>query len=338
MGCSNVHDGGLEDFDADLKTGETKQLATFAQDCQKLRLKVRDTPDPTTPQDAIAITAAEQHLAALEAKSAPKVEIEAATRTLEEAKAALAADTEANSQKKCGPDGSSPTLGDAAACLRLHRALSSVKILATNDVTVAATADALKWATEWRDRRADVTDGQILFETNCARCHTKNWSIFDPTRVALKPEDLLGAPGGGGSLGFNLRNGELQRRFAATRGPDGELAVNSGELSHTRFILEGSVFARPYGLGGRGSGMMPGQCNDAVKSDGAAPKLKYYGCMLSSASTPSGGAPSKDLDADPSGGIDDAMIEQIVAYERCGLDGATNKLEASIYPTTCKSE
>ncbi len=362
LACSDVHEGRLEDYEADEKagaaevarlnglpapTGESeveqrdaalKAANSLSEDCQKLRLKVRDTPDPTTPQDTIAIEAAKQHLNALQSKNAPKSEIAAAEKALKAANATLDADKEANRQKGCRPDGTAPSVGDAAACERLHRALSKVDIRATNDVAVETSAAALEWATEWRDRRANVTDGQVLFETNCARCHTKNWSIFDPTRSALKPEDFLGAPGGGGSLGFNLRGTDLQRRFPATRGPDGEIVENSGELSHTKFILEGSVFSRPYGIGGRGSGSMPGQCNEAVRSDTTAPKLKYYGCMLTSASTPAGGAPTKLLDTDTSGGIDDAMVEQIMQYERCGLEGSTNTLAAAAYATKCKSE
>ncbi len=37
------------------------------------------------------------------------------------------------------------------------------------------------WSTEWKRRRVNVSDGQLLFELSCARCHTQGWSVFDPT-------------------------------------------------------------------------------------------------------------------------------------------------------------
>ena len=69
-------------------------------------------------------------------------------------------------------------------------------------------------------RRQNVQDGQLLFELNCARCHTEGWSTFDPT---VPPDE----PGGVLSLGlsgrwrrhsaaapaFNLRDSGEIRRF-----------------------------------------------------------------------------------------------------------------------------
>lgn len=108
--------------------------------------------------------------------------------------------------------------------------------------------ESLAWAEEWFARRQDVTDGQLLFEINCARCHTKNWSIYDPAQWS--PEEFgLGAPGGGGTVGFNLRDGGSIRRF-------GEGA--EGEESQLEFVTNGSEANKPYGIGGIGSGRMPG--------------------------------------------------------------------------------
>src|SRR5262249_27483002 len=70
---------------------------------------------------------------------------------------------------------------------------------------IASAQEALDWALAWQRFRANVSDGQLLFEINCARCHTKGWSPFDPTQV--NGTEILGPPGGGGTIGPNLRNG-----------------------------------------------------------------------------------------------------------------------------------
>src|SRR5690606_19341518 len=108
--------------------------------------------------------------------------------------------------------------------------------------------------------RANVSDGQLLFELNCARCHTKGWSIFDPTKppTAVDGVSALGLSGGGGGtgggIGFNLRDGSMFRRF----GPDSNDEETDGFAAHRDFVAEGSVPFKGYGSGGLGSGKMPG--------------------------------------------------------------------------------
>jgi mono/diheme cytochrome c family protein len=68
----------------------------------------------------------------------------------------------------------------------------------------------------------------------CGRCHTAGWSYGQPLE-----------PGGGGTIGFALRDGATLSRF-----PTFEL--------HYDFIFEGSEEGRGYGVGGQGSGRMPG--------------------------------------------------------------------------------
>jgi mono/diheme cytochrome c family protein len=126
----------------------------------------------------------------------------------------------------------------------------------TDAETVAADRASLAWTREWLRRRQNVQDGQLLFELNCARCHTKGWSTFDPTVPPDQPGgvDSLGLPGGGGGLGggtaFNLGdNGEI-RRF----GTDEE----GGFAAQLDFVSSGSFNHKEYGNGGIGSGRMPG--------------------------------------------------------------------------------
>jgi mono/diheme cytochrome c family protein len=123
------------------------------------------------------------------------------------------------------------------------------------------------WAVRWAASRTNVSDGQLLFETYCARCHTQGWSIFDPTEP--NSTRVLGLPGGGGGqgggIGFNLRDGAEARRF----GP-GATAGTAGFDAQVEFIQKGSEANVQYGNGGIGSGRMPGfsgmLTNDMIKT------------------------------------------------------------------------
>ena len=87
-------------------------------------------------------------------------------------------------------------------------------------------------------------DGETLFKTNCARCHTFGWSYGEP-----------GPMGAGGAFGPNLTGGETLRQF-----PDVETMVE--------FITQGSEYAKPYGVrgvGGDEGGGMPGFGNELTK-------------------------------------------------------------------------
>jgi mono/diheme cytochrome c family protein len=81
-------------------------------------------------------------------------------------------------------------------------------------------------------------NGKTLFETYCARCHTKGWSYRD----SFKQPDAVD---GGGALGPSLIDGATVRQF-----PDKE--------QHIAFITEGSEDNKGYGMRGIGSGRMPG--------------------------------------------------------------------------------
>jgi mono/diheme cytochrome c family protein len=111
---------------------------------------------------------------------------------------------------------------------------------------------SLDWALEWQQRRANVSDGQYVFELYCARCHTEGWSIFDPSEP--NGVDVLGLAGGGGGagggIGFNLRDGAEIRRFGTDE--------QGGFDLHREFVGTGSDEHKAYGRGGIGSGRMPG--------------------------------------------------------------------------------
>jgi mono/diheme cytochrome c family protein len=105
---------------------------------------------------------------------------------------------------------------------------------------------ALNWAQDWAQRRAHVSQGQLLFETNCARCHTLGWSVFDPT--TQKPENVIGQPGGG-AFGPDLSQ-EKERFSDNTNG--------TGVDQQIAFVGLGSDLNKPYGNNGVGNGKMPG--------------------------------------------------------------------------------
>lgn len=162
----------------------------------------------------------------------------------------------------------------------------------TAQTTVTTDKAAVAWSQDWKKRRANVTDGQLLFELNCARCHTEGWSVFDPTLPpgGVNSVDVLGLAGGGGGngggIGFNLRGGDVFRRF----GTD----VDGGFQAQVDFVTNGSAPNKPYGLLGLGDGKMPGFGQVPIT---AAPNL---GAML----TPQ-------------------QIKEIVYYERYCIDATT---------------
>ncbi|MDQ1461335.1 MAG: hypothetical protein QOI08_2819 [Actinomycetota bacterium] len=181
----------------------------------------------------------------------------------------------------------------------LQQAVACGDYLTAKDVVTAAQA-AVNWSTEWKRRRANVSDPQLLFELNCARCHTEGWSVFDPTvppgkdpvtgLESVNSVNILGLSGGGGGngggIGFNLLAGDVMRRF----GTD----ADGGFAAQLDFVSNGSAPFKPYGNAGIGSGKMPGFVQ--VKTT-AAPHL---GAMLT-----------------------EDQIKQIIYYERYCMESTT---------------
>jgi mono/diheme cytochrome c family protein len=181
----------------------------------------------------------------------------------------------------------------------LKQAVACGDYLDAKDVLKAKQA-AVDWSTEWKKRRANVSDPQLLFELNCARCHTEGWSVFDPTvppgkdpvtgLTAVNSVDILGLSGGGGGngggIGFNLLGGGVMRRF----GTD----ADGGFATQLDFVSNGSAPFKPYGNAGIGSGKMPGFAQVATT---AAPHL---GAMLTT-----------------------DQLKQIIYYERYCMESTT---------------
>lgn len=100
-----------------------------------------------------------------------------------------------------------------------------------------------------------VAKGALLFQTNCGRCHTRNWSITlaSPTQ-ANAPRSMAQ---GSGAFGPSLVDGATLRQFVDAP-------------SQVQFVTQGSQYQKPYGVRGIGSGRMPafGQWDSSSKEPG----------------------------------------------------------------------
>jgi mono/diheme cytochrome c family protein len=98
-------------------------------------------------------------------------------------------------------------------------------------------------AIAWNQQVQQASDGQLLFQLQCARCHTKGWSYYDP----LDPDSLQPGPPGGGAYGPNLTGGAEERQFPGMTGPEDQYT----------FVADGAPANEPYGVRGIASGRMP---------------------------------------------------------------------------------
>jgi mono/diheme cytochrome c family protein len=183
----------------------------------------------------------------------------------------------------------------------LEQAVACGDYLTSKD-KVDTAQKSVAWSEEWKKRRANVSDGQILFELNCARCHTQGWSIFDPTvpPPAVNSVDILGLSGGGGGtgggIGFNLRDGGVIRRFGTDE--------DGGFDAQVAFVSSGSAPFKPYGNLGLGSGKMPGfnqapiaaaPLVGAMLTEDEVKQIVYYERYCMEATTYTGVTPVCDL-------------------------------------------
>jgi mono/diheme cytochrome c family protein len=133
-------------------------------------------------------------------------------------------------------------LADAQALL----ASSGVDDVATNTKLVQEKQEALQVAEDWQKTTQSVTDGALLFMNNCARCHTRGWSYFDPTAPQTNPNAPLGIMAGG-AYGPNLTGGDVDNQFPPP----------SGESELFSWISIGVPANQQYGIRGISSGRMP---------------------------------------------------------------------------------
>jgi mono/diheme cytochrome c family protein len=101
--------------------------------------------------------------------------------------------------------------------------------------------------------QAQLAQGELIFMTQCARCHTMGWSYYDPTNAGVP------APGpmGGGALGPSLIGTAVEEQFPGT----------SGIQKQFDWINMGVDPEKPYGVRGISSGKMPHFDNTLSKSE-----------------------------------------------------------------------
>ncbi len=107
-----------------------------------------------------------------------------------------------------------------------------------------AIADAALVATQANaDEVASLSEGALLFRLNCARCHTKNWSFYDPAAL----DEPKPAPQGSGAYGPNLRDGSTLLQF-----PN-----DAGRQEQFDWVAIGVPKNEGYGKRGISTGRMP---------------------------------------------------------------------------------
>jgi mono/diheme cytochrome c family protein len=136
------------------------------------------------------------------------------------------------------------SVADAQAAVTAAQARSAAPAtVAALQATVAQTQAQLVAAQANNTQVQGLSEGAILFRLNCARCHTKNWSFFDPTKLNQPPP----APQGSGAYGPPLNGGTVLLQFPGMTGRDQQLA----------WVGVGVPANQQYGVRGISSGRMP---------------------------------------------------------------------------------
>ncbi|HEU5300776.1 MAG TPA: c-type cytochrome [Acidimicrobiia bacterium] len=134
------------------------------------------------------------------------------------------------------------TATDALTEAQADRTTTPAALAELQDAVDSAQAK-LEAATAYAEEVEGLSEGAILFRLNCARCHTKGWSYFDPTNLELPPLP----PQGSGAYGPNLRDGSTLLQFPGKAGKDKQFS----------WIALGVPANSQYGVRGISSGRMP---------------------------------------------------------------------------------
>ncbi len=127
-------------------------------------------------------------------------------------------------------------------------ATPQVRSAAESAVTGAQAALARSEASS--EAAKNASEGALLFETNCARCHTNTWSYFDPSNPLIPDLPLAGS----GALGPSLRGGTVLLQFPGTPIDN---SATPGFQKQYEWISVGAGVNKAYGVRGISSGQMP---------------------------------------------------------------------------------
>lgn len=130
----------------------------------------------------------------------------------------------------------------AAATAPKHRAAAAIDVAAAEKAIAQSRVEAARIAT--------ASDGELIFMTQCARCHTNGWSFYDPTD-GLAP---LPGPMGGGAFGPSLRGTTVEEQFPGEPLDDPK---TPGFQKQIAWVTDGVEANKGYGVRGISSGRMP---------------------------------------------------------------------------------
>jgi mono/diheme cytochrome c family protein len=108
---------------------------------------------------------------------------------------------------------------------------------------------AIERSRAYEQQVANASEGELLFDTQCARCHTKGWSYQDPTAPLVPPP----APQGSGALGPSLRDGSVLEQFPGLPADD---AKTPGFQKQYEWVADGVEEHKGYGVRGISTGRM----------------------------------------------------------------------------------
>lgn len=118
------------------------------------------------------------------------------------------------------------------------------------EVKVIAAETAVKRAENYLAEVERSSEGELLFMTQCARCHTTGWSYNEPS----DPLVPLPGPQGGGAFGPSLRAGAVTEQFPGNPFSDPN---TPGYIKQYAWVAEGVEANKGYGVRGISSGRMP---------------------------------------------------------------------------------
>ncbi|HEY3724935.1 MAG TPA: c-type cytochrome [Acidimicrobiia bacterium] len=116
-------------------------------------------------------------------------------------------------------------------------------------ITITAAEQAIVNSQAFETQVANASQGELLFDVNCARCHTKGWSYNDPSKPSVPPP----APAGSGAFGPSLRNGAVLEQFPGLPTDD---TKTPGFQSQYDWVANGVPEFKGYGVRGISSGSM----------------------------------------------------------------------------------
>jgi mono/diheme cytochrome c family protein len=124
-------------------------------------------------------------------------------------------------------------------------ALDAAKTPAQKELYAGRVKAFQEGITRSEDYAAEVkgmSEGQLLFNTQCARCHTKGWSTLEPSNGFVP----MPSPTGSGAFGPSLRDGAVLDQFPG----------DTGRGKQFDWVAVGLEANKGYGVRGISSGRM----------------------------------------------------------------------------------